>query len=85
MRKFVGNPIIKQDLESFEKIRDSAIAFCQYINAGGSVCDFTEKMINDVIDIVMKLKANRDFKYKYLGYDIPMYNDNGEKVKTALS
>ena len=85
MRKFVGNPIIKQDLESFEKIRDSAIAFCQYINAGGVVCDFTQKMVDDVIDSAMKLKANRDFKYKYLGYDIPIYNDNGDKIISVLS
>lgn len=80
MRKFVGNPIIKEDLEVFEKIRDSSIAFCQFINGGGNICDFTNKMIDDVIDYAMKLKANRDYTYKYLGYEIPKYDDTGNKI-----
>lgn len=85
MRYFVGNPIIKQDLEAFEEIRDYAIAFCQFVNAGGSSCDYTNELINKCIDEVMKLKANRDYVYKYLGYEIPVYDEQGLKIQKIIN
>lgn len=85
MRNFVGNPMIKQDLEAFEQIREFAIAFCQYINAGGSTNDYTNALIDKVIDETMKLKANRDRLYKYCGYDIPMYDDTGVRISKILN
>lgn len=85
MRQFIGNPIIKEELEAFEKIKEYSIAFCQYINSGGNTCDFTDKMINEVIDCAMKLKANRDYLYKYCGYEIPKYDDNGTRINMIFN
>lgn len=85
MRKFSGNPIIKQNLEELIKVRDCAIAFVQYVDNGGNTCEFTDKMINDVIDSVMKLKATRDFMYEYLGKSVPVYDNDGIKIMPNLS
>lgn len=85
MRKFTGNPIIKQNFEEFMKIRDCAIAFVQYIDTGGNTCAFTDRMIDEVIDSVMKLKANRDYVYEYMGKDIPQYDAQGMKTKIILN
>ena len=85
MREFIGNPISKEKLEAFEKIRDYAIAYCEYMNAGGNTCDFTDKMIDNVIDYVMKLKASRDYIYKYCGYEIPLYDEKGVRIETKIN
>ena len=85
MRKFIGNPKIKTDLEQCEQIKEYAIAFCQYINAGGNVCDFTSTMVDKIIDCAMVLKADRDYSYKYLGKDIPKYNEDGSKAEFILN
>lgn len=85
MRKFIGNPKIKTDLEQCEQIMEYAIAFCQYINTGGSVCEFTSTMVDKIIDCAMILKADRDFTYKYIGKDIPMYNPDGSKAEMILN
>ena len=85
MRKFVGNPKIKSDLEQFEKIRNYAIAFCEYVNSGGCVCDFTSTMVDKVIDCAMLLKADRDKSYEYIGKDIPQYNPDGTKAELILN
>lgn len=85
MRQFVGNPIIKTDLEQCEQIKEYATAFCQYVNSGGNVCEFTSDMVNKIIDCAMILKADRDFTYKYIGKDIPMYNEDGTKAITIFN
>lgn len=85
MRNFVGNPIIKQNLEEFMKIRDCAIAFVQYVDTGGNTCEFTNRMIDEVIDSVMKLKANRDYIYQYIGKTVPQYNEDGSRAKILIN
>ena len=85
MREFVGNPKIKSDLEQFEKIRNCAIAFCEYVNSGGNVCDFTDKMIDKVIDCAMLLKADRDEMYSRIGIDVPIYNPDGTKAELIMN
>ena len=85
MREFVGNPKIKTDLEQFEKIRNYAIAFCEYVNSGGSVCDFTDKMIDKVIDCAMLLKADRDEMYSRIGIVVPIYNPDGTKAELIMN
>lgn len=84
MRKFTGNPIIKEYFEEFIKIRECSIAFVQYVDTGGNTCEFTDRMIDEVIDCVMKLKANRDYIYKYLGKAIPEYDIDGKRKNTII-
>lgn len=69
--------IYRQDEEYFEELRDYAIAYCQYVKSGGCISNYSDSLIEKTIDVVMKIKANRDF---VCGYSV-QYDSKGNRIK----
>lgn len=72
--------IYKQDQKYFEELRDYVIAFVQYTKSGGCTCAYTDNLIDKTIDLVMKIKANRDYVASCCNIAIPLYDNQGNRI-----
>ena len=76
--------IYKQDQAYFEELREYAIAYVQYVNNGGTISRYTDVLIDKTIDVVMKLKANRDYVNELCGKEVPKYDKDGNRKQTKV-
>lgn len=81
--------IYRQENEYFRQIREYSIAYCVYVDNGGTISNFTDNMVDNIIDIAMKLKATRDYLAEYWGEEVIKYDKEGnrkqKKVRSKVS
>ena len=65
----------------FKELRDYAIAYVQHVESGGCTCKFTSDLVEKTIDVVMKMKATRDWLCEVSNEPVPMYNEDGERIQ----
>ena len=75
--------IYRENQEYFEELREYAIAYVQYVQNGGCICKWTDTMVDKTIDVVMKIKANRDWLLECDHKPIPVYDDQGERTMVS--
>lgn len=73
--------IFREDNATFRQIMECSIAYVKYVENGGCISRFSGNMTNQVIDLAMKLKANRDYVDKCLGKEIIQYDEEGNKIE----
>jgi len=75
--------IYRENQELFEELREYAIAYVQYVQNGGCICKWTDTMVDKTIDVVMKIKANRDWLLESSHKPIPVYDEYGERTMVS--
>lgn len=76
--------IYRQENEYFHQIREYSIAYCVYVDNGGTISTFTDNMVDNIIDIAMKLKASRDYIDTCLGREIIKYDKEGNRKQKNI-
>jgi len=72
--------IYRENEELFEELREYAIAYVQYVQNGGCICQWTTTMVDKTIDVAMKIKANRDWMLESCHEPVPAYNEYGDRI-----
>lgn len=72
--------IYRENQKYFEELRDYVIAYVQYVNSGGCTCVYTDNLVDKTIDLVMKIKGNRDYVAKCCNQLIPVYDEMGNRI-----
>ena len=72
--------IFREDNDTIRNMMECSIAYVKFVDNGGCICAFTTDMTNELIDLAMKLKANRDYVDKCLGRELIQYDKEGNKV-----
>ena len=76
----MSKSIYRQNEEYFEELRDYVIAYVQFVKSGGCVSEYTDKLTDKTIDIVMKIKANRDYVNRCMNYPEILYDQKGCRI-----
>ena len=72
--------IFREDNDTIRNMMECSIAYTKFVDNGGCICAFTLDMTNELIDLAMKLKANRDYVDKCLGRELIQYDEKGNKT-----
>ena len=74
--------IWKENYQLMLEMRNYAIAYCTFVEAGGQIGTYADVLLNKTIAVATKIKVNRDFIAECLLKDIPTEE---EECKTAVS
>lgn len=63
--------IWRENYALMQEMRNYAIAYCTFVEAGGQIGTYADVLVNKAIAVATKIKVNRDYVDEYLGKDIP--------------
>lgn len=73
--------IWKEDYKLMLELKDYVTSYVTFVQNGGSICDYSETLLNKCISLCIKIKYNRDYVAELCGKDIP---SEEQEIENAL-